>query len=85
MTDKMVHVFVDINGFSNHVGQLWAHSSKGKDRASFKYDEIWLNNPDRFAIEPALTLDTGSFHTDNGSRNIFGAIGDSAPDRWATM
>lgn len=60
---------------------MWARSRKGKESATFEYDATWLRNPARFALEPALTLGTGPHHTATG-RLIFGAIGDSAPDRW---
>jgi len=40
-----------------------------------------LLNPERFALEPALKLIEGTFHT-GINQDIFGAIGDSAPDRW---
>jgi serine/threonine-protein kinase HipA len=35
----------------------------------------------RFSLEPALTLGPGPFHTASGQA-FFGAIGDSATDRW---
>jgi HipA N-terminal domain len=53
----------------------------GTESATFQYDESWLKNPERFALEPALQMDAAPHHTDTGKR-LFGAIGDSAPDRW---
>jgi serine/threonine-protein kinase HipA len=50
----------------------------------FEYDTIWLANRSRFALEPALTLGKGPHHTAAG-RQIFGAVGDSAPDRWGRV
>src|SRR6266478_1545402 len=44
----------------------------------------WLKRPARFALEPALVLSHGPQHTAAG-RRIFGAIGDSAPDRWGHL
>lgn len=38
------------------------------------------SHPERFALEPALQLMEGSYHT-NDKELLFGAIGDSAPDR----
>lgn len=84
MTTKMIHVFIEIEREIIPVGQLWANSRKGKDHASFQYNASWLTNPSHFALEPALALTQGSFYTDN-SQNIFGSIGDSAPDRWGRM
>jgi serine/threonine-protein kinase HipA len=54
---------------------------KNKEGASFEYDDAWLKHPDRFSLEPALKLGPGPFHT-GADRPMFGAIGDSAPDRW---
>jgi serine/threonine-protein kinase HipA len=66
------------------VGKLWFHNRKGKQSASFEYRKEWLNNPDRFALEPALSLTEGAFHTVE-NQSLFGAIGDSAPDRWGRV
>jgi serine/threonine-protein kinase HipA len=81
VTDRSLLVHVDLEGVSHLVGRLWARSPKGREGATFEYDDAWLSNPSRFALEPALTLGKGAHHTAAG-RLIFGAIGDSAPDRW---
>jgi serine/threonine-protein kinase HipA len=52
--------------------------------ASFEYDKTWLSHPDRCSLEPALKLGPGPFHTPFG-KPLFGAIGDSAPDRWGRV
>ncbi len=79
-----VFVYVDIAVKPRLIGRLWARVRKGRESASFEYDQTWLEYIDRFALEPALTLDPGPFHTPPG-RSIFGAIGDSAPDRWGRV
>lgn len=84
MTDRSLLVHVDLDGKAHLVGRLWARSRKGKESATFEYDAAWLDNPQRFALEPALTLGKGPHHTTAG-RLIFGAIGDSAPDRWGRV
>jgi len=66
------------------VGKLWFHAGRGTNRASFEYDKDWLNHPEKFAFDPALSLTTGTFHTKLGC-SLFGAIGDSAPDRWGRI
>ncbi len=66
------------------VGKLWFHVRNGRESASFEYAESWLSHPEKFALEPALQLTQGSFHT-NFNSIIFGAIGDSAPDRWGRV
>ena len=42
---------------------------------------MWLEDPVRFSLEPALQVGPGAFHTP-ADTPMFGAIGDSAPDRW---
>lgn len=84
MSERNLLVYVDIDGTPHFVGRLWARSRKGKESATFEYDTAWLNNPLRFALEPALTLGKGPHHT-TADRQIFGAIGDSAPDRWGRV
>lgn len=75
-------VYIDLSGKPFLVGRLWTRTRKEKDSATFEYDKEWLSNPLRFSLEPALTLGPGPFHSD---RALFGAIGDSAPDRWGRV
>ena len=82
--DRQVFVYAELQGVSHLVGRLWARARQNRESASFEYDESWLQNPERFALEPALTLGAGTFHTASG-RTMFGAIGDSAPDRWGRL
>jgi serine/threonine-protein kinase HipA len=84
MTDRTLLVYVDLNGKSHLVGRLWARSRQGRESASFEYDASWLKHPSRFPLEPALVLSHGHHHTVAG-RRLFGAIGDSAPDRWGRL
>ena len=79
-----VFVYVDIAGEPHLAGRLWARARKGRESATFEYDPGWLEYADRFSLEPALTLGPGPFHTPSG-RSLFGAIGDSAPDRWGRV
>jgi serine/threonine-protein kinase HipA len=82
--DKDVLVYLDLEGEPVPVGRLWARMRKRRDSATFEYDQGWLERPDRFALEPALQLGPGPFHT-SPDKPIFGAIGDSAPDRWGRV
>jgi serine/threonine-protein kinase HipA len=79
--ERGVHVYVDLEGKPHLVGRLWTRHAARRESASFEYNKSWLANPLRFALEPALTLDAGAHHTPAG-HSLFGAIGDSAPDRW---
>lgn len=84
MNSKEVVVSISLGGENICVGKLWFHIRGQKESASFEYDKGWLNHPERFALEPALKLTEGAFHTGQGL-NLFGAIGDSAPDRWGRV
>jgi serine/threonine-protein kinase HipA len=79
--EKNVFVYVDLAGVPHLVGRLWARVRKNKEGATFEYNKAWLEHPNRFSLEPALKLGPGPFHT-VADTPMFGAIGDSAPDRW---
>ena len=79
--DRETLVYVDLEGTPRLAGRLWARLRKDKESATFEYDPQWLQHPARFSLEPALSLGAGAFHTPAGLP-MFGAIGDSAPDRW---
>ncbi len=83
--DREILVYIDTKSGLSLVGRLWGRQRKNRESASFEYDEEWLANPERrFALEPALALAPGPFHT-TGDKPLFGAIGDSAPDRWGRV
>jgi serine/threonine-protein kinase HipA len=84
MSDRTAYVYVDLDGKPVLVGTLYARFRKNRESATFTYDASWLNHPSRFALEPALVLHDLSHHTHTGQA-IFGAFGDSAPDRWGRM
>ena len=82
--DKETLVYVDLHGTPHLVGRLWARMRKDRESATFEYDKNWLAHPERFSLEPALKLGPGPFHTPS-DKPLFGAIGDSAPDRWGRV
>jgi serine/threonine-protein kinase HipA len=82
--ERDIFVYADLRGVPHLVGRLWTRQAKGKESASFEYDKSWLAHPGKFALEPALALGPGPHHTLAG-RSLFGAIGDSAPDRWGRV
>lgn len=84
MMDRQVVVHVDLAGTPVPAGRLWVRVRRGKESASFEYDPRWLGHPGRFSLEPALALGPGPFHTPAG-KSLFGALGDSAPDRWGRV
>jgi serine/threonine-protein kinase HipA len=79
--DRETFVYADLHGKPHFVGRLWAHVRKNKESASFEYDKTWLENPVHFSLDPALQVGPGAFHTP-ADVPMWGAIGDSAPDRW---
>jgi serine/threonine-protein kinase HipA len=81
-TEALVHL--DLQGTPHLVGRLWARMRKDRESATFEYDKSWLAHPERFSLEPALKLGPGPFHT-SSDKPLFGAIGDSAPDRWGRV
>lgn len=81
--DTAALVYADLSGAPSLVGQLWSRMRRDRESATFEYAEEWLSSKFRFALEPALALGPGPLHT--GDRALFGALGDSAPDRWGRV
>ncbi|HEY2858548.1 MAG TPA: HipA domain-containing protein [Terracidiphilus sp.] len=79
--DRQTLVYVDLDHVPLLVGRLWSRTRKNRESATFEYDATWLQNPARFSLEPALQLGPGPYHT-AADIPMFGALGDSAPDRW---
>src|SRR5436190_1171313 len=84
MSDRTAYVYVDLDGEPVLVGTLYAGFRKNRESGTFTYDASWLSHPSRFALEPALVLHDLAHHTHTGQA-MFGAFGDSAPDRWGRM
>ncbi len=82
--ERRICISVDLEDQPHIVGTLWARQNRGRESASFEYSKEWLTNPRRFSLEPALQIGRGAFHTQSNQR-IFGAFGDSAPDRWGRV
>ena len=82
--DRETLVYIDTRDGLHLAGRLWARTRKGRQSATFEYDAGWLSNPQRFSLDPALALGPGPFHS-SSDRPLFGAIGDSAPDRWGRV
>ena len=79
MSTPDVAIYVDLYGETHLVGFLWVSSGRGGSlAATFHYADAWLEYGDAFAVDPLLDLSSGGFH----KNRLFGAIADSAPDRW---
>ncbi len=81
MSAPTASVSIDLDGVVRPVGTLYAQRARGKETATFQYDPTWLAAQDRFALAPALVVTAGAFYTAPGHA-LFGALSDSAPDRW---
>jgi serine/threonine-protein kinase HipA len=82
--EQAILVYVDLEDVAIKVGKLWSRQRNGRESMSFEYDPTWLDHPKRFSLDPALKLDPGSFHA-SPDKPLFGAIDDSAPDRWGRL
>ena len=80
--EREILVHADTEGTPVLAGRLWVRVRNGRESASFEYDRAWLRRPDSYSIEPALSAGPGAFHT---RKALFGAIGESAPDRWGRV
>ena len=79
MADFEVHI--DLHGRTHPIGLARSNRVRGTETVLFEYDRTWLEDPDRFSLEPALALTRGAFAPPAGLAT-FGSIGDSAPDTW---
>jgi serine/threonine-protein kinase HipA len=76
-----IEVHIDFAPGLKRVGTLYRHARRGAEAISFEYHSSWLEDATRFSLEPALLLAPGVFAPAAGSQ-VFGSIGDSAPDTW---
>ena len=68
--DRQIFVYVDLNKTPHLVGRLWLRVRNRTESATFQYDAEWLQNPERFALEPALQMDAAPYHTTAGNNNF---------------
>jgi len=76
-----IEVHVSLSAETIRVGTLFRQAARGRESVTFQYHEDWLTHPARFSLEPGLAVGKGMFHPGDG-REMFGSIGDSAPDTW---
>jgi serine/threonine-protein kinase HipA len=81
MAETATEVIVQIGGENVLAGRLWSHRRSAVESATFAYDADYLARPDAYALDPSLSLVAAQQQTSDG-RKIFGALSDSAPDRW---
>ncbi len=76
-----VEVVASIAGEDILAGRLWSHRSRGRESATFSYEESYLVLEDAYELDPRLPLMGGPQQTARG-QEIFAAFSDSAPDGW---
>jgi serine/threonine-protein kinase HipA len=81
VSTPIAQVYVDLHGVPRLVGQLFASGVPGRETTTFMYDQEWLRAADRFALAPAIAVSEGP-HYPRAGGSLFGALSDSAPDRW---
>ncbi len=79
MSDIEVHISLD--GETHRVGTLYRQAARGRESVTFQYHADWRQHAAAFSLEPSLVVGAGTFHP-GGDREMFGSIGDSAPDTW---
>ncbi len=76
--DRETCVHVELGGGTEPVGRLYTHVRRGRETVTFEYETAWLNHAERFALDPALKLGPGPFHS-RADRPLFGAIDEEDP------
>ncbi|MCA8891359.1 MAG: HipA domain-containing protein [Hyphomonas sp.] len=76
-----IEVHISLDGETCRVGTLLRQAARGRESVTFQSHEDWLAHPARFSLQPGLGVGKGMFHPGE-SREMFGCIGDSAPDTW---
>lgn len=76
-----IDVWVGEGGVDVRAGRCYSRRRRGAESASFAYDEGYLARPEAYPLDPVLPLVSGTQHTAL-ELPLFGAFGDSAPDRW---
>ena len=79
MNNKKLEVWLDADFIEKMVRVGFLAHDRGNVR--FNYDPDWLKHPNRFDIDPDLSLDHAVFHP-NPELGNFGIFLDSSPDRW---
>lgn len=76
-----IEVHISLYGTSIRVGTLYRQPARHRESVTFEYHPDWSNHAASFSLEPGLAVGKGRFHPGSG-REMFGSIGDSAPDTW---
>ena len=80
MSSDELEVWIDTEFIGPRPIQL-GNLKHDRGNVRFHYDSNWLDNSQRFEIDPDLSLDKAVFHP-NPVQGNFGIFLDSSPDRW---
>ncbi|SQG00963.1 HipA domain-containing protein [Paucimonas lemoignei] len=84
----IIGVYADWDGLQGPQRLGWLHVRKSRQTEKFEYenDPAALKNPilGKVRIDPGIGPFPGAQYPADG-RNMFGAFGDSSPDRWGRM
>jgi len=81
MAEREIEDVVEIDGDDVVAGRLWSHRRGPRESQSFSYTDAYLARPGAYSVDLSLPLVSGQQQTGQG-RATFGAVADSAPDRW---
>lgn len=76
-----VEVHLEWRGDTRRLGLMRRHGSTDRETVTYEYDREWLESGIRFTVDPSIPLTAGVFRPQPGYE-MFGTIGDSAPDTW---
>ena len=82
MTDT-IEIYIEHAGEVHLVGRCRYIAKRRAQSSVFEYADVWLNNPNAFALDPAnLPLNGAPIYTTSDKSALPGALRDTAPDRW---
>ena len=82
MTDT-IEIYIEQAGEVHLVGRCRYIAKRRAQSSVFEYADVWLNNPNAFALDPAnLPLNGAPIYTTSDKSALPGALRDTAPDRW---
>lgn len=80
--NRTINIFIGEN--PTYVGKLYFNAHRSKESAAFEYDLSWLNNSERFSLDPLLPLVSGPQYPlkEKGASPFHHIIADTEPDGW---
>ena len=76
-----IEVVVSLAGKDILAGRFWSHRNRGRESATFSYEESYLGLEGAYELDPRLPLVGGPQQTAE-DQEMFAAFSDCAPDGW---